>query len=119
MQLLEKLLDQEFPGRDELRVQLGAVVGRTTDEDGGLSLRCSAKSPAPVSCRVPTEVRCVDQDGVHINVALHVVEGFMNEIEIYKDDSSRVKQYPRAGDIVVIDPRSVPVIDLSRHSRKR
>jgi hypothetical protein len=119
MQLLEKLLDHEFPGRDELRAQLGSVEGRTIDEDGGLSLRCSAESRAPVSCRVPTEGRCVDVDGVHINVALHVVEGFVNELEIYKDDSSRVKQRPRAGDLAVIDPRSVPAIDLSRYSRKR
>lgn len=119
MQLLERLLDLDFPGRDQLRVQLGSAVGRTIDEDGGLSLRCSAESPAPVSSRVPTEGRCVDLDGLHINVLLHVVEGFMNELEIYKDDSSRVKKYPMAGDLVVIDPRSVPVIDLSRYSRKK
>jgi hypothetical protein len=119
MQLLVKLLDLEFPGRDELRVQLGSVRGRTIDEDGGLSLRSGAESPAPVSCRVPTEGRCVDLDGVHINVLLHVVGGFMHELEIYKDDSSQVKQSPRAGDLMIIDPRSVPVIDLSRYGRKK
>jgi len=118
MQLLETLLNHEFPGRDELREQLGSVVGRTIDEDGGLSLQCSVGNPAPVLCRVPIEGKCVDVDGVQIHVLLHVVDGFMNELEIYKDDSSRVKRSPMAGELVVIDPRTVPVIDLTRYSRK-
>lgn len=119
MQLLETLLNHKFPGHHELREQLGSVVGRTIDEDGGLSLQCNVGNRAPVLCRVPIEGRCADVDGVQIRVLLHVVDGFMNELEIYKDDSSRVKRSPMARNLVIVDPRSVPVIDLTRYSRKR
>lgn len=66
-QLLEKLLSRDFPGRDELREQVASVVCRTIDEDGGLSLKCSAARPACMLCRVPTEGTCADLDGVQIH----------------------------------------------------
>lgn len=116
--LLEKLLSHEFPGRDELRDQLGSVVCRTIDEDGGLSLRCNAGTRARVSCRVPTEGKCADLDGIHIHALLHVVDGFMNELEIFKDDSSRVKQNPVAEDLVAFSDCSEPLIRWSYDSRR-
>jgi hypothetical protein len=114
MQVLKRLLDHEFPGRDELREQLGSVVGRTIDEDGGLSLRCDAGSPAPVLCRVPTEGKCADLDAVQIHVLLHVVDGFMNELEIYKEDSSTVQRYPAAENLIIFSQCGAPVIDWSK-----
>ena len=119
LQLLEHLLRHEFPGRDELREQLGFVLCRTIDEDGGLSLKCSANIQARVLCRVPTEGKCTDLDGIHIHVLLHVVDGFMNELEIYKEDSSRVKQSPVAEDLVAFSDCSEPVIRWSYDSHKR
>jgi hypothetical protein len=45
-----------------------------------------------VKYRIPIEGSCPDTDGVVIHILLHVVNGYLNEIEIYKDDSSRVNR---------------------------
>jgi len=113
MGLLRRLLEREFPGRDQLREQLGSVTGRTIDEEGSLALQCRSGPPAPVLCRVPAEGECMDTDGKRINVLLHVVRGFMNELEVYKDDSSAVLRLPSAGDLMLTDQSSVPAFDWS------
>jgi hypothetical protein len=109
-QLFEKLLSHDFPGRDELRQQVASVACRTIDDDGGLSLKCIAAPPARVLCRVPTEGTCADIDGVQIHVLLHVVDGFVNELELYKDDSSRVKRSPVAEHLAVFSDCSPPTV---------
>src|SRR5580700_163999 len=77
-ELLERLLEPKFPGRDELRHQLKSVSAKQIFEDGTLVLQCDASPPAPVKCRVATEGECVDADGGRICVLLHVVNGVMN-----------------------------------------
>ena len=102
--LLERLLDPDFPGRDELLGQVSSVTAKEIDEDGGLALRCAPNRPAPVKCRVPTEGECADNDGVMIHVLLHVVDGVMSELEVFKEDSSRVQNPPLARDLVLFTP---------------
>jgi hypothetical protein len=102
--LLERLLEREFPGREELRQQLKSVAAKQIFEDGTLDLQCGPSSPAPVRRRVPTEGECVDADGVRIHVLLHVVNGAMNELEIFKDDSSIILSPPTARDLVLFTP---------------
>jgi len=100
-ELLEKLLEPEFPGRDELRQQLNSVTAKQILEDGTLDLQCDPTYPAPVKCRVPVEGQCPDADGVPIGVVLHVVHGFMNELEIVKYDGSEIRNPPSAHDLVL------------------
>jgi hypothetical protein len=102
--LLEKLLGCEFPGRDELRRQLDSVVAQKVYRDGTLALRVSSAEPAPVKGRVPTEGSCPDADGVMIHVLLHVVNGMMNELEIFKEDGSNVVRPPAADALVLLPP---------------
>lgn len=115
--LLRKLLECEFPGDDELRGQAVSVTGREIDDEGSLELRCDGGRPAPVILRVPAEGECMDTDGIRINVLLHVVGGFMNELEVYKDDSSTVRRPPSADDLVPIDPSGVATFDWSGKGR--
>ena len=103
-EVLEKLLEPDFPGRDELRDQLDSVTAEEIDEDGGLALKCEPSRPASVKCRVPTEGECIDTDGVMIHVLLHVVDGRMNELELFKEDASRVSKLPAARDLVLFTP---------------
>jgi len=100
-ELLKKLLEPEFPGRDELRNQLNSVTAKQVFEDGTLDLQCDPSPPAPVKSRVPTEGTCVDSDGVEIHVLLHVKDGAMSELEIFKDDGSLVLNPPVARDLVL------------------
>jgi len=86
----ERLLSQDFPGRDELLVQWRQCRACTIDEDGGLAFMVDDSAAAPVSCRIPVEARYVDRDGMEVSVLLHVVAGKLNELEIYRSDSKRI-----------------------------
>jgi len=103
-ELLEKLLDPEFPGRDQLREQLLSVAAQQVHEDGTLALRVLSGQPAAVKHRVPTEGSCPDADGVMIHVLLHVVSGMMDELEIFKEDGTDIVRPPLAGALVLAPP---------------
>ena len=100
-ELIEKLLEPEFAGRDQLRAQLQTVTGRQLLDDGTfLELRSDSSVRAPVRDRVPTEGTCQDTDGRTIDVFLHVVDGFMHQLEILKYGGS-IRKWPTAGDLIV------------------
>ena len=100
-ELLEKLLEPEFAGRDELRAQLRTVTARQLLADGTfLELRCDSNVRAPVRNRVPTEGTCQDTDGETIDIFLHVVDGLMHELEILKYNGP-IRKWPTAGDLIV------------------
>jgi len=73
-------------------------------KDGTVALHCSSGQPAPVKSRVPTEGECPDADGVPIHILLHVADGFMRELEIYKSDLSCILKSPAARDLVLFTP---------------
>lgn len=102
--LLKRLLEVNFPGRDELLEQLESVTATELDDNGSLALRCGSVRPAPVKCRVATEGECADADGVTIHVLLHVVDGMMRELEVFKEDSSMVQNPLSAQNLVLFTP---------------
>src|SRR5258708_37455298 len=98
-ELVERLLEPDFPGRDELRRQLESVPAKQIFEDGTLTLQCGPCEPAPVRCRVATEGECPDADGMAIHVLLHVKGGGMHELEVFKYDGSTIHSRPAARDL--------------------
>jgi hypothetical protein len=99
--LLKKLLERNFPGRDNLLQQLDGLSVKTIDEGGSLSIQVNPLGPpAEVNGRVVSEAYYCDEDGIRAgangNVLLHVVKGKLTEIEIYKDDGSPIKKRPSA-----------------------
>jgi hypothetical protein len=105
-ELLEKLLDAEFPGRDEWRTQLDSMTGRQVIEDGTLILRCDAALPLPTKYKkLGVEGMCKDADGGDIAVLLHADDnGFLRMLEILKYDGSPVINPPSARDLVLLLP---------------
>jgi hypothetical protein len=100
-ELLEKLLEPEFEGRDELRSQLSSVTARQASDDGTLILHCGSGIPSPCKHRVAVEGVCKDADGMNISVLLHVDRnGFMKMLEILKDGISPIINPPKARDLV-------------------
>lgn len=86
--LLKKLLERNFPGRDELSLQLDGLSVKTIDQEGSLSLK-----PAPKAARAEVQQRVVaegfysDEDkssgeGPQVNVLLHVVEGRLKDARV-------------------------------------
>lgn len=102
--LIEKLLEKDFPGRDELRRQLDSVTAKRLDDDGSLTLAVTAGPPAPGRWRVPTEGWCNDIDGMEIQVLLHVKDGMMIMLEIFKLDGSKVSRPPNPEEMGLFQP---------------
>jgi hypothetical protein len=92
--LLQKLLAREFPGRDALRRQLPSVTARQVDERGCLELSYEGDGLAETELGCPTEGTCEDIDGGLIAVMLHVKNGRMRLLEIFKPDGSDTLRSP-------------------------
>ncbi len=91
--LVAKLLSADFPSKAALAHQATEVSARRLDSDGSLALRPRAGVPAAsVTRRIPVEAELDDIDGVTIHVLLHVVDGLMDELEIYRDDSRPIQR---------------------------
>ncbi len=104
--LLQRLLEAEFPGKEQLAPMVRDMLVRPIDEAGSLELRTQANTRATVIKRIPVEAEAKDKDGVTIHVLLHVVDGRPIELEIFKDDSSRIKHMPlpSAFELIVLPP---------------
>ena len=99
--LIERLLEAEFPGRDQLRLQLKSTTVLQTGEDGSLLLSCGEGPPAPVEYALPVEGYVYDSDGVQIWVMLFVGDGFLEKLDIVKVDCSQIVDPPTAASLVV------------------
>ena len=93
-QLLERMLSAPAAGRHELLLQLEDSLVEPIDRNGSLRFVVDTNIIAPVERRIPVEAQCQDSDGMWIHALLHVVDGKVWELEIYKDDSSNVDKMP-------------------------
>lgn len=84
---LTRLLSQPFPGGEALVQQLQSVTVKVIDLDGSLGLKSTAGPIAKVERRIPVEAETVDQEGETVHLLLHVVEGRMIELEIFREDA--------------------------------
>lgn len=94
--ILSRLLDTDFPARDIVCEQLAHAVVRTIDEEGSLEFQTTSPQTVPPGDRVPAEARYRDRDEVCVNLLLHVVDGKVRELEVYKDDGSPILTAPNA-----------------------
>src|SRR5258708_1369708 len=102
-ELMQRLLAAEFVGKEEIAKQLENARVRVIDEEGSLEFQpSSVADTARVNKRIPVEAEGVDEDGIHVHFLLHVVKGFVKELEVYKDDGSPIKGIPSPGDLEVI-----------------
>ena len=104
--VLDLLLATDFPGRSELAAQARSARVRRIDHEG--SLRFQVDGPqADVRGRVPVEGHYHDDPrlGPHrpaVNLLLHVVDGRLHELEVYKDD----------GSAILIQPFAIPLSEI-------
>jgi hypothetical protein len=97
------LLDVDFPGKGELLEQARELRARTLDAEGGIALLPAASAPAAeVVRRIPVEAEFEDFDGTTVHMLLHVVGGFLNELEIYRDDSGSIQRDIGGADLRLI-----------------
>ena len=103
--IIESLLREPFPGRDELRAQIACAqvkpVESYRDNYGSLEFEVAAAPKAPVRVRVPVDAVALDADGVPIEFLLHVVDGVVKELEVVKADGSPIVKRPEASHLTV------------------
>lgn len=95
--VLERLLSCEFTGVQALRMQLASVRIEEECRDCstiGFFINLEVSIRAKVRRRIPVEAEGIDADGERIYILLHVVDGFMNELEIYREDLSNIRVLP-------------------------
>lgn len=90
--MLAALLSTDFSGREAVAEQVAVASVCEIDDNGSLEFAPSDKPPAEVVRRIPVEAELDDSDGVTIHVLLHVVDGLVKEMEVYRDDSGRVQR---------------------------
>lgn len=88
--LFRRFFELPFQGSRELNTQIETAMVRQIDSHGSLDLWIEHGEKSKVKGRVPIEAWCPDRDGILIRYLLHVVNGFANELEIYKDDGSKI-----------------------------
>jgi hypothetical protein len=89
--VIAALLSSDFPARAALQGQWARALVRPIDADGSLEVEVEGGPRAEVEVRVPVEATVEDSDGVTIHVLLHVIDGYMREIEVYREDSEPVQ----------------------------
>ena len=80
-------------------MQASRATVRQIDADGSLEFWVTGGVPAEVVRRIPVEAEAVDSDGATIHLLLHVVDGLMNELELYRDGGGTVRRMPAAEDL--------------------
>ncbi|BAS26360.1 DUF6984 family protein [Limnochorda pilosa] len=97
-QILQRLLTAvEFPGRPTLLEQAARarVSGECTCGCRSIELRVpDSVRKAEVKRRIPVEAEAEDQDHRTMHCLLHVVDGWIAELEIYRDDSKAIGRLP-------------------------
>ena len=89
--LLSALVAQQFPGSAELARQLEFAKVRPIADDDSLDILIGDGPPASVDRRIPVEAAVEDLDDVTVHILLHVVDHFMNELEVYREDLGLLK----------------------------
>ncbi|MCU1362893.1 MAG: hypothetical protein JWM55_721 [Acidimicrobiaceae bacterium] len=81
-----------YPRRplDRSIFQIDCVRACPIDRDGSLKFRINGPR-AEVSRRIPVEAEIEDSDGVTIHVLLHVADGLIDELELYREDSAPIR----------------------------
>jgi hypothetical protein len=101
--ILDHLLRPDFPGRDALRAQVELALVRPIDADGSLAFDIVPTAPPVIGGRrIPIEGEHVDRDGTVVHVLLHVVNGYLAEFDVYREDSGPVQSLAEPERVEVI-----------------
>lgn len=104
--IVSRLLAEEFAGNADLRRQVIGCRVDQIDEDGSIRFEVSRENPrAGVTQRVPVQAAAPDSDGVLVHLDLHVVDGYLFELDVYREDEATVMNLPAAD---VLDAFALP-----------
>lgn len=103
--ILEKMLEREFRGRDELLRQLPGLQGKKIDSEGSLRLAVASGPVASIPNVIAAEARYPDLDAKdesgYVVLLLHVANGRLARLEILKNDGSKILKAPNPSELEV------------------
>lgn len=103
-EVLQRLLEPLFPSQSHSLIESEEWTVRELDCNGSLEVVTSPESTRmEVVARIPVEGEFTDSDGVKAHVLLHVVDGRIREVEVYKEDSSNVKERSRLKGMTIVE----------------
>jgi hypothetical protein len=105
------LLAKPFVGRDALLQQLPAaqvIMESTRSASIVVRVDRSLAPPASTSERVPAEAHGQDSDGMWFELLLHVVDGYMDELEIWRGDGGPIMILPEPSTLDITVSGGVP-----------
>src|SRR5439155_6935015 len=106
-ELLGLLLSSEhpFPGQAELRAQLPYTRVDAVLANGNptvyLDVDRSRCTPAPVRTRVPVSAQWPGPDGYPCEVLVHVVEGYLTELELFCYGDEPLRSLPASAELTI------------------
>ena len=92
---LEKLLNVDIKDRDILMRQISDAHISHEKEYSFISLkfeRIDSLEKYPYSVRVPVEMRAYQDRGAPVVFLIHIIDGIINELEVFTADSSEIKE---------------------------
>jgi len=96
---LIKLFEINFIGRETLMQQLPGLLAKQIDENGSLQFQVQSavlskvKNGPVIEARYP-DANTNETNTAHVNILLHVKDGKISMLEVFKDDSSRIFRPP-------------------------
>jgi len=107
MNLLKRLLHAGVLEREKFLYQARNGLVEEIDDDDSLFFKLPEfKKPEPHA--IIAEAESTDTDGITIHFSVHVVRDRLCELEIYKDNDSRVKCTIQPENIHMIWPDEIP-----------
>jgi hypothetical protein len=100
--ILHKMCSHKGYYKDKLLNQVAHCVVRPIDQIGSLAFEVHSDQRIDKSIGVAVEAEALDVDAVTIHYLLHVRDGIIYMLAIYKDDISSVKRYPSAEQLTVV-----------------
>lgn len=104
--LLEHLLSVEFPGSEELKQQSRFVlVSQECQDCSSIVFTIENKESikeAKVKRRIPVEAESIDSDEMRIHVLVFVRAGYLDEMEIYREDLGKICKFPLPESVNII-----------------
>jgi len=102
--ILHKMLSRPFRGSAVLFTQAEKARVRWVVANGSPALLFNVSPGAtrvdvPERTPVDAELRANDVDGTPICVVLHVVDGLLHEIEMYREDGAPVQHIPKVAEL--------------------
>lgn len=94
---LDRFLSYDIDGIEQLRAQAATVQARWVESRGQPAMLFSVNPTSPratVKSRVPVEAMVRDADGMGVHLLLHVVDGYLSEIEVYREDGNPLRHWP-------------------------